>query len=136
VKKFILIAITAFTSLNAFASSQVCSGERLYVSDVRADFGTRPPDGAVSGSHIIVFDRETLLSYESIVGLFPHGVPPYRVSYEADQKILEEISFPAYIEKTYRVTAVLNRVDSLTHEVLEEIGRETVVCRNVQKFVP
>ena len=131
--------ITVFTLLlgaNSFASSTVCSGEKLYVSNVRADFGTRPPTGMTTGHHTIVFKGEVLQTYDTVAGLFPQGVPPYQVRHEGEPRVLEETHGGATYRKVYEVTAVLEKVDSLSGKLLEELGREEVLCREIQNFVP
>lgn len=135
-KKFIFAFLVVSLSATAFASSQVCSGERLYVSHVRMDSGVQPLPGTITGTHVILFDREVLLSYESIEGLSLYGIPPYGVSLEGEQTILEEKHSLASHSKIYSVMAVLNKVDSLTGQVIEEVGREKVVCSEIQNFVP
>lgn len=133
--KFVLFVFAGFLSASAMASSTVCSGERLYQSNVRRDSGVQPPVGSMMGTHVIVFDRQVLLSYEDIVGLHPHGVPPYRVLLE-DEQVLEETNGNAQHFKVIKAVAILQKVDSLSHQVLEELGREPVVCRETQNFVP
>jgi len=135
-KKLLTLAFTGILSTATFASSLVCSGERLYSSDVRRDSGVQPSSGMVTGTHVIMFDREILLSYDTVQGLFPHGAPPYRVTLEGNEKVLEEENHPAFHSKTFTATAVLHKVDSLSHEVIEEVGRDEVICRRSEKFVP
>lgn len=133
--KLALIGSVFFSALG-MASSTVCAGEKIYSSDVQNDFGVQPPSGAHLGSHIILYDRAVLLNYDRYQGLHLQGVPPYRIQFEGDQTILTEGNNPGQIVKVFSVEAVVLKVDSISHKVLKEVGRENVVCRLEQNLVP
>ncbi len=135
-KKYLVLVFVGMLSASAFGSSHVCAGQKLYSSNVRADFGTQPPPGKVTGSHVIMFNKQVLLSYDSVQGLFPHGVPPYQVRIEGPETVLVEQNSNAHFLKIFTAEAVLVKIDSLSGEMLEEVGRDQVVCRSEQNFVP
>ncbi len=134
--KNILSIVALLFATNSFASSTVCSGEKLYTSDVRADFGIQPHPGMVTGHHLIFFNGEVLQSYESTAGSSTQYVPSFQVRNDGEQRVLEATYGGAIYQKVYEVTAVLERVDSLARQVIEELGREQVICREIQKMVP
>lgn len=127
-----LLLLSSFT----FASSLVCSSEKLYYSNVRGDFGTKPPAGTVIGTVTLVYNGKTLLQYNSVAGLSPQGVPPYQFSLTGEQKILEKTGNQAYGTLVFKQTGALNKVDSLSGKIIEEVARETVVCQQLWRMVP
>lgn len=135
-KKLLLLIVSGIVSTTGFASSTVCSGEQLYSSNVRFDSGIAPYPGKVTGTHVIVYDRKILLSYDTVEGLHPHGVAPYQVRFEGPRDILAEDLGRAETKRVFSVMAVVERVDPMTHKFIEEVGREQVVCREHFKFVP
>lgn len=98
--------------------------------------GTPPPTGMVTGTHVIVFDRVVLLSYDSVAGLHVQGQPPYQVKLFGEKTVLEQTGNMTFGSITFKQSAMLIKVDPMDPSVSEEIGDDEVVCKRTWAMVP
>ncbi|MCX6124228.1 MAG: hypothetical protein NTV34_05695 [Proteobacteria bacterium] len=131
-----LFVLAFLASGTTFASSQICSGERLYLRSVTNDFGIKPPVGSVLGRETIQLNGDTIQDYTRVEGLRPNGIPSFQMNFEGSVTVLEKTGSHSASKVIYKQVMVLNEYDSRTMELIREIAREDVVCKSTSVQVP
>ena len=134
--KKIIILLTFFSTTSAQAGSTFCSGPTMYYSDVTEDHGIEPPEDALIGKTVIVYDGNVLINRKKFSGFKKLQSLTHSVKFEGEEIVLETTGNQTSGDTTYTQVMVLYKLDKLNTDESEEIARESVVCKTSWAMVP
>jgi hypothetical protein len=128
--RFALIVAT-FSGIS-LASSLVCSGEKVYFSEVHLDQGTPPLIGQVTAKNFLVYDRNVLFNYDSIAGQALGDFPSFGLTLTGPKKIIDQEGGSTAGFSTFVQMAIIQQVQPN----IKVLGQEKVVCKKTWALVP